>query len=86
MVTGVHTFWVYFTLIGRITEVRTIAAGHGIRELRRLVKAYGAASWRKRKGVALVELDSGEIRRAELHWYEATGVGSREHKIKRFLD
>jgi len=26
------------------------------------------------------------IRLAELHWYEASGVGKKEFKIKRYLE
>jgi hypothetical protein len=60
-------------------------AGSGIRELARLRKRYGRGRWRKRKGCAEVRLSDGTIIRAELHWYEATGIGKREFKIKRFL-
>jgi len=76
---------VYFEIIGELSAVETIAAGSGIRELARLRKRYGRGRWRKRKGIARVRLPSGEIVRAELHWYEATGVGKREFKIKQFL-
>ena len=75
----------YFEIIGELSAVETIAAGSGIRELARLRKRYGRGRWRKRKGIARVRLPSGEIVRAELHWYEATGVGKREFKIKQFL-
>ena len=51
----------------------------------RLRKRYGRGRWRKRKGYAEVRLSDGEVVRAELHWYEATGIGKREFKIKRFL-
>jgi hypothetical protein len=61
--------------------VETIATGSGIREIARLRKRYGG--WRKRKGSAEVRFDNGEIVRAELHWYEATGIGKRELKVKR---
>jgi hypothetical protein len=47
--------------------------------------ATGADGGRKRKGVAEIELASGEIVSAELHWYEATGIGRREFNIKRLL-
>jgi len=77
---------VYFPLVGPITDVETIATGSGIRELARLRRRYGRARWRKRKGIAQVELPDGVIRVAEVHWYEATGVGQREFKIKRYLD
>jgi len=76
---------VYFEIIGELSAVETIATGSGIRELARLRKRYGRGRWRKRKGIARVRLASGEIIIAELQWYEATGVGKREFKIKRFL-
>ena len=75
-----------FRIIGRLTDVETIATGSSIRELPRLRRVYGRARWRKRKGTARVELEDGTLRLAELHWYEATGVGRRELKIKRYLD
>ena len=74
------------TLLGPITRVETIAKGRGIRELARLNKLYGKGRWRKRKGQAEVLLPDGTICRAEIHWYEATGIGKREFKIKRLLD
>jgi len=76
---------VSFEIIGEITEAETIAKGSGIREIARLRRRYGRGRWRKRKGVADVHLESGEIVRAEIHWYEATGIGKREFKIKRIL-
>ena len=75
-----------FRIVSSITNVQTIATGSGIRELARLRRRYGRARWRKRKGIAQVELAAGAVRLAELHWYEATGVGQREFKIKRYLD
>jgi hypothetical protein len=47
---------------------------------------YGKARWRKLKGIARVQLESGRIRLAEVHWYEAHGIGKRQMKIKRYLD
>jgi hypothetical protein len=76
---------VYFEIIGELSAVETIATGSGIHELARLRKRYGRGRWRKRKGIGGVRLASGEIILAELHWYEATGIGKREFKIKRFL-
>jgi hypothetical protein len=76
---------VHFEIIGEFTAVETIAAGSGIRELARLRRFYGRGRWRKRKGFARVRLTDGEIVVAEVHWYEATGIGKREFKIKRFL-
>ena len=76
----------YFQILGEITDVETIATGSGIRELARLRRRYGRGRWRKRKGTAQVELAGGVVRLAELHWYEAAGIGQREFKIKRYLD
>jgi len=75
-----------FTVVGEISQIQTIAAGGGIRELRRLQRSYGKGRWRQRRGVALVQLRGGRIRKAELHWYEAHGVGRKEIKRKRYLD
>jgi hypothetical protein len=76
----------HFEVIGQIEQVETFATGSGIRELPRLRKIYGRGRWRKRKGVATVRLSDGTIRLAELHWYEATGIGRKELKLKRYLD
>jgi hypothetical protein len=76
----------YFELIGEIAHVETFATGSGIREVARLRKLYGRGRWRKRKGFAQVRLESGTVCRAEVHWYEATGIGRRELKIKRLID
>jgi len=75
----------HFRILGELAEVETIATGSGIREIARLRKRYGRGRWRKRKGIAEIELPSGEIVSAELHCYEATGIGRREFKIKRLL-
>jgi hypothetical protein len=75
-----------FEIIGAIDDEETFATGNGIRELSRLQKIYGKGKWRKRKGIAEVRLADGSIVRAELHWYEATGIGKKEFKIKRYLD
>jgi hypothetical protein len=76
----------WFEIIGEVTEVETIAVGSSIRELARLRRQFGRGRWRKMKGVAAVRLPSGRIRRVELHWYEAHGVGRRKMKIKGYLD
>ena len=76
----------YFELIGEITHIETFASGSGIRELARLRKLHGRARWRKRKGFTQVRLADGAVCRAEVHWYEATGIGRRELKIKRLID
>ena len=75
-----------FRIVGEITGIETIAQGNSIRDLPRLVRTYGTARWRKRKGVASVEVESGAIRRVEVHWYEAHGIGKRELRIKRYLE
>jgi hypothetical protein len=74
-----------FDVIGDITGTQTIATGAGIRELGRLRKRYGRGRWRKRKGFAAIRLPTGEVVKAELHWYEASGIGKREMKIKAFI-
>ncbi len=76
----------FFKIVGEVSQVEIIAAGRAIRELRRLRKHYGGHRWRKLKGVAKIELIDGTIWLAELHWYEAHGVGSKEFKIKEILE
>ena len=76
----------FFQIVGEISKIQTIAVGHRIRQLARLKKLYGPGRWRKMMGEALVRLAHGELRRAELHWYEAHGVGKRNMKIKKYLD
>jgi len=75
-----------FETVGKITDVETIATGSSIRELPELRARFGQGRWRKRKGVANVRLSDGTIRLAEVHWYEAHGVGKVRIKIKRYLD
>ena len=76
----------HFEIIGKIENIETIAVGGRIRDVMRLHKQYGLGRWRKLKGVAKVRLQSGRICNAELHWYEAHGIGKRKMKIKRILD
>jgi hypothetical protein len=73
-------------LLGDLEDVETIAVGTSIRELPRLRRLDGKGRWRKMKGVARVRLKDGRIRLAELHWYEAHGIGKKEFKRKRYLD
>lgn len=75
-----------FTIVGDITDIETFAVGKAIREIGRLRKRYGRGRWRKRKGIAHVRLSDGIIRLAELHWYEASSIGKKEFKIKRYLE
>jgi len=76
----------YFEIINEIKNVETIAVGGNIRDIMWLRKQYGVGRWRKMKGFANIRLQSGSIRNAELHWYEAHGIGKRKMKIKRLLD
>jgi len=76
----------HFEIVGRITEIETIAVGPGIRILGVLRKRYGRGRWRKLKGVATVRLSDDRIRLAEVHWFEAHGIGKRKMRIKRYLD
>jgi hypothetical protein len=75
-----------FEIVGEITRIETIAVGTRIRDLPRLQRLYGRGRWRKLKGVALVRLRTGRTRKAELHWYEAHGIGRKEIKRKRYVE
>jgi hypothetical protein len=76
-----------FEIIGEITEIETIARGKGVRNRTRLQRQYGQGRWRRLKGVAYVRLIDGSVRFAEIHWYQAQGIGKREFKLKLpFLD
>lgn len=74
-----------FEIVGELRAIETIATGRGIHVLSALQKKWGAGRWRKMKGVALVRLKSGHLRQAEIHWYEAHGIGKRDFKIKKLL-
>ncbi|MBI4600710.1 MAG: hypothetical protein HY721_02005 [Planctomycetes bacterium] len=76
----------YFELVSDLTDIEIIAVNLSIRQRGVLKARYGGGRWRKLKGVAFVRLASGRVRRAEVHWYEAHGVGRKRFKIKRFLD
>ncbi|MEW6668890.1 MAG: hypothetical protein AB1512_27085 [Thermodesulfobacteriota bacterium] len=76
-----------FEIVGEITQIEPIASDGGVRERVRLSKRYGQSRWRKLKGVAGVRLIDGTLRLAEIHWYEAHGIGRVEYKIKLpFID
>ena len=75
-----------FEVLGELSDIETIAAGLAIRDLQGLRRLYGRGRWRKMKGVARIRLPDGAIRLAELHWYEAHGIGKKELKAKRYLD
>jgi hypothetical protein len=76
----------HFELISDITQIEPIAVGRAIRDLARLRRVYSTGRWRKLKGVATIRLANARIRVAELHWYEAHGIGKKEIKRKRYLD
>ena len=75
-----------FDIIDETKEIETIAKGLGIRDLTRLKRFYGLGNWKKMKGIAHIRLSSGKIRLAELHWYEAHGIGKKEIKRKKYLE
>ena len=81
---GGHSF--ELEVLSEIEGAETIAVGPAIREFGRLKRVYGRGRWRKRKGLATVRVGSGDPFRAEVHWYEAHGIGRKEYKIKRILD
>ena len=76
----------FFEIVGEIRNAEVIAVGGSIRELNRLQKHHGKAKWRKMKGFAEIRLQGGRVVNAELHWYEAHGIGRKEFKVKRLLD
>jgi len=80
-----HDGAMYFKILGEVRLLETFASGGSIREVARLRKCYGRGHWLKRKGIARVLLDDGSIELAEVHWYEAAGIGKFEFKIKDFL-
>lgn len=75
-----------FELLSEVTGIESIAVNLAIRERKNLVKQFGGRRWRKLKGEGQVRFPNGEIRKAELHWYEAHGIGRRKMKVKRVLD
>lgn len=77
--------WESFEIVGEIRQIRTIAIGEDIRDLVLIEERFGRGNWRKRKGFATVRLEDGTLAEAELHWYEADGIGQCWMKIKHFL-
>jgi len=76
----------WFELLSPITDIETIAVGSSIREVTRLRKRYGAGRWLKRKGFGKIRLADGTIWKAEVHWYEAHGIGRKEIRLKHLLE
>jgi len=76
-----------FEIVGPIRNSETIARGHSVDIRRYLNEKYGVGNWRKRKGIALIQMHkSGRVRLAEIYWFEAHGIGQRDFKRKHFLD
>ncbi|MCW5771514.1 MAG: hypothetical protein KIT16_07770 [Rhodospirillaceae bacterium] len=75
-----------FEVVGKITHIETIAVGSKIRQLKLLQERYGKGRWRKCKGIAQVRFEDGRSCYAEIHWYEAHGIGRLGIKIKAILD
>ncbi len=74
-----------FEILTDIVSIQTIAIGNEIRDINRLSKLYGSGRWRKLKGIATIRLRGGRVCRAEIHWYEAHGIGRKEFKRKRYI-
>jgi len=72
-------------ILGQIADIETIAEGRGIHELANLRQRYGEGSWKKKKGIAMIQLDDDQIAKAEIHWYEAHGIGKVKLKVKQWL-
>ena len=75
----------HFEIVGEIADIETIAVGGRIRDIMRIRRQFGPGRWRKLKGIARIRIAGGQTRKAEVHWYEAYGVGRKKMKIKRFL-
>ena len=83
---GVTFAMAAFEVVGEIDAIEVIASGRKLRQKKELHRQYGKGRWRKLRGIALVRIPGGEVRKAEVHWYEAHGIGRRRIKIKRFID
>jgi len=76
----------FFEIVSTIDNISTIAQGRGVRSSKALRKKYGPGRWRKMKGTAKVRLTNGQLRQAEIHWYECHGIGRQDFKIKKLLN
>jgi hypothetical protein len=74
-----------FEVLSNVTDVEIIATGRRIRQVERLIELFGKGRWRKMKGRAFIRVASGLVRYAEIHWYEAQGIGRRNLKFKRYI-
>lgn len=75
-----------FEVLRFLSSVEVIAVGRSLRVIAGLRSRYGPARWRKLKGIAIIRSRSGLVRLAEVHWYEAHGIGKKEIKVKLYLD
>jgi len=74
-----------FKILGEIRDIERIAMGRGVYIRRYLERTYGKGRWRKMKGIANVQLANGTLFEAEIHWFEAHGIGRKDFKIKRLI-
>jgi len=72
-------------ILSEIGDIETIATGRGAHIRRHLDRTYGVGRWRKMKGIATVRLSEGTVCRAEIHWFEAHGIGRKDFKVKRVI-
>ena len=75
-----------FEIVSKVSDIEIIAVGSRIRILSFLQQEFGRGRWRKLKGIAQVKLSNGEVRFAEVHWFEAHGIGKKFLRIKHYLD
>ncbi len=75
-----------FEFLGELYDIETIARGTGVRIRRYLEQRYGRGRWRKMKGKAVIRYTNDEVWVAEIHWFEAHGIGQRDHKAVKDLE
>jgi len=89
----IETGEVYNFLEGSRLQDSTVFAGNGVKTPLRPEVAFGLAEefggkpsdWQHAKATADINYN-GEIRRAEVHWFQAKGIGKVKFKVKRWLD
>jgi len=74
-----------YEILGEIQDIETIASGHNIHIRRYLERTYGKGRWRKMKGITTLQFADGSICKAEIHWFEAYGIGRKDFKIKKII-
>lgn len=70
-----------FSIISDLKHIEIIARGTGVDVRRHLNQMYGRGRWRKLKGRAWVQYENGRTVYAEIHWFEAHGIGKVGMKI-----